>query len=229
MAVVTLATAIKGYAGILALGLLLAMPTRKTFLRGALPAALVSLAVTLPVAPHLLSGFGAMLKRNEFAFIPVWYNHSFKSLYFHVSPTGSDNARRYLLAFAAAVCFLTWWRLASAMRRGNPAMVTCRSILFASSALAFTVGMPVYSGPYNYLLVLPGLLLLATSFDSFATILRIGRRLAVPLGLCTAVALALALQMRWLGSDVPLAGIALVYLLVVLCVLALVPARRIAN
>ena len=227
MVLVTLAAAVKGYAAVLALGLLLAVPTRRAFIRAAWPAALTTAAVTLPVASHIKAGLAAMLMRNEFAFSgSSWHNHSFKSLFYNFNPARADDMRHFMLAFTAVVCVLSWWRLASAMRHGAQAEVTCRSILFASSALAFMVGMPAFSGPYNYTLVLPGLVLLATSFDRFVGILRLRLPLALPLGLCAAIALALALQLKMAGSVVTLGGIALVYLVLAAGILALVSGKR---
>jgi len=227
MVFVTLAAAIKGYAAVLALGLLLAVPTRRAFIRATWSAALTTVAVTLPVVSHLKAGLAAMLMRNEYAFAgDCWYNHSFKSFFYSFNPASADDMRRAMLAFTAAVCVLSWWRLAFAMRHGTRTEITCRSILFASSALAFMVGMPAYSGPYNLTLVLPGLVLFATSFDRFVDILRLRLPLALPLGLCAAVALALALHLRKAGSAMSLGGIALVYLVLATGILALVSGKR---
>jgi hypothetical protein len=223
MAIVTVAAAIKGYAAILALGLLLAAPTLRAFLRGAAAAVSVTLAVTLPAAHRLPAALAAMRGRNDFNFVPIWFNNSFKGLFFHISPAKSDMARYFMLALTAVACALGWWRLATAMRRGDRRAITCRAILFATTALALLVGMQAYSGPYNYLLVLPGLLLFATSFDHFAGILRLRPSVLVPVGATAVVALALALLTRWIGSDVPLAGIALVYMVVTFGGLAVVP------
>ena len=226
MAAVTVATAIKGYAGILAVGLLLAAPNRKAFVRGLLSAAGVTLALTLPVARHLRSGIAGMLMRKESNFHALWFNHSFKALYYHVDPAGAESARRNLLIFAILVTGLAWWRLRSAVRQGDETATYTRTILFGTSALAVMVGMPAYSGPYNYLLVLPGLLLLATSFDRFADTVRLRLTLAVPLGLGVIVALGLALPMHWPRTDVSLGVIALVYLLVTAGALSLAPPRK---
>jgi hypothetical protein len=230
MAAATLAAAIKGYAAILAIGLVLAAPNKKAFVRGVVSAAAVTLALVLPVATHLRGGIASMVKRNEFNFFPRWFNHSFKSLYFHVNPGSADLARRNLLIFAVVVVALAWWRLHATVRRGTQTATYTRSILFGTAALGLMIGMPVYSGPYNYLLVLPGLLLLATSFDRFAETLRLRLPLAVPLGLGAVVALGLGLAMRWSAeSEVPLGGIALVYLLFAIGALSLVPARWTAG
>jgi len=226
MVFVTLAAAIKGYAGVLALGLLLAVPNRRAFIRATWSAALTTVAVTLPVVSHLKAGLVAMLMRNDFGFADVWYNHSFKSLFYKFNPASADDMRRSMLAFTAVVCVLSWWRLASAMRHGTQTEITCRSILFGSSALALMIGMPAYSGPYNLALVLPGLVLFATSFDRFVDILRLRLTLALPLGLCATIALALALHLRKAGSEMTLGGIALVYLVLALGILALVSGKR---
>jgi hypothetical protein len=211
MALVTLAAAIKGYAAFLAMGLLLTAPTRKHFVRGLVSALVVTAAVTLPVASHLGKGLAAMQTRSAFFFTPVWYNHSYKSLFHHITPEGSDDARYAMLALTAVIMVLAGWRLSVAARRGDEPAVRARVVLFASAALALMVGMPVYSGIYNYLLVLPGLLLLASHVQSFAR--STGARVA--LGVSAPLALAFGLMMHRIGSEVPLAGIALVYLVLV--------------
>jgi len=226
MALLTVSAAIKGYAAILALGFLVAIPTRKEFVRGAISAAITSAVIVAPVAKHLVSGIKGMQMRSEFNFAPVWFNHSFKSLFYQFTPEKADTLRRYSLLLALVACGLSWWRLFSATRSGDRTNLASRAILFATAALVVMIGLPVYSGPYNYLLVLPGLLLLAICFDHVARALRIHWAVAPPLGISAVVALAAALKMRWIDSEVPLGGIALLYLVVALPVFALLPTHR---
>jgi hypothetical protein len=218
MTLVTLAAAIKGYAAFLAIGLLLAAPSRRHFVRGLIAAGLTTLAVTLPVASHLESGLAALRTRSEFFFKPVWYNHSFRSVFHHVTETDSETARYVMLGITALVTALSGWRLSVAARADDARAVTGRAVIFATAALALMVGMPFYSGIYNFVLILPGLLLLATRSSAFARS-HPGR---LALGLSAPLALALGLMMHKLGSEVPLGGIALVYFVLVAGALSLV-------
>jgi Glycosyltransferase family 87 len=224
MTAVTFAAAIKGYAVPVGVGLLLATRGRKQLLRGIAAATAVSLAVTVPVFQYLKHGFTAMLFRTEFSFVAIWFNHGFKNTFYEFEPKLGDPGRRWMLVLTFVIMLGALWRLMVATRKGTREEVTARVIVFAGTALALMIGLPVYSGPYNYLLVLPALILASTRYADFVELLKLHTPVAAVLGVVLAVALTLALMMRWLGHDlVTTPGIALV--LFVGCLATLVIAR----
>jgi len=226
MAAVTLAGAIKGYAVPVGVGLLLATRGRKQVLRGLAAATAVGLAVTVPVAKYLKQGFASMLTRTDYAYGAEWFNHSFKStIHTVLNAELADAGRTWMLCLTALVFLGSLWRLFVATRRGTEQELALRLIAFAGAGLTFMVGLPAYSASYNYLLVLPALLLVSTQFGDLDEILKLHPAVAVPLGLVLVVALGLALRERWIGHPIPLAGIALVLFVGILGVVAIAPGR----
>lgn len=220
MAAITLAGAIKGYAVPVGIGLLLATRGKKQVLRGLGAAAAVSLAVTVPVAQYLEHGFSSMLVRADFSFIPVWFNHSFKNAFFQFSEKLGDSGRRWMLVLTAVTMLGSLWRLIVAKRKGTKREIAARAVVFAGTALALAIGLPVYSAPYNYVLVLPAMLLVSTRFPDFVRLMQLRQPLANVLGLVLVSALALALRLRWFDHQVTLAGVALVAFVICMAVLA---------
>lgn len=227
MIAVTFAGAIKGYAVPLGIGLLIATRGRRQILQGLAGATAVALAVTVPLARYLKHGFESMLTRVDYSFDPVWYNHSFKNTFYQFSPKLADSARRWTLVGLAVVMLFALLRLFLACRKGTPREVTARVVIFAGVALALVIGFPAYAGPYNYVLVLPALVLASTHYEDFYDVLKLRNPIAIPLGMVLVLSLGLALRFRLLDSDgVTLAGIGLVVFAACLGVLTAAAPRR---
>ncbi len=210
MAAVTLAGAIKGYAVPVGVGLLLATRGRKQLVRAIAAATVVGLAVTVPVAAYLKHGFTSMLVRAEYSWVSIWFNHSFKNAFFQFEPKLGDPGRRFMLVTTGLIMVAALVRLVIATRKGASSEVTLRVIVFAGAGLALMIGLPVYSGPYNYLLVLPAMILVSTRFRAVYELLKLGVPVAVALGAGTVLALGLALQLRLLDHPHSLAAVGLV-------------------
>lgn len=227
---VTLSGAIKGYAVPMGVGLVLATLAtrgRKQFVHALVGGAVTTLAVTVPVARYLRHGFESMAQRTDFAFAAAWYNHSFTNTFFQFSPSLADAGRRWTLVLACVTAVGAWLRLFMAVRKGATNDVTLRVVVFAGSALAVAIGFPAFAGPYNYVLVLPALILASTRYEDLCAALKLRAAVAIPLGLVLVVALAFALRLRLLDSyPTTLAGIALVALVACLGVITAAGSRR---
>jgi hypothetical protein len=210
MVAVTTAGAIKGYAVPVGIGLLLATRGRKQILHALAGAAAVGLALTVPVHQYLIHGFQSMLFRVEFSWVSIWFNHSFKNAFFQFEPKLGDPGRRWMTVIGIAVMIGSGWRLFIASRRGTHWEVTARAIIFAGAALALMIGVPVYSGPYNYLLVLPALILASCHYREFCDVLRLEGILSNVLAVVLIAALALALRVKVVDRDWSLPAVALV-------------------
>lgn len=214
MAAATTAAAIKGYGVPVALGLLLAARDKRSFFRGLAAAAGVSLLLTVPAAPYLRQGFRSMLMRTDYLFLSVWWNHSFKNAFYTLVPSFADRGRLVMIAVGSAVAAASLFRLIVAVRRGTEAEVKLRAVLFTTAAAALMIGIPVYTGPYNYLLILPGAVFIALRFLDVSRILDLNRGAALSLGLGLISLLAFAFWARWRESEAPLAGFGLIILIV---------------
>ena len=184
----------------------------------------VTLLVTVPVARYLRHGFASMLKRTDF-FVNEWWNHSFKNTIHAFAPKLAEPGRLATILLAFIVTIAAAARLVAARRR-DAGELSLRVVAFVSAATSLMIGLPVYSGPYCYLMVLPGLLLLPIQLPDIQSILALGRSATLALGAGLLLCLALALRFRWLGSEVPLAGIALIGLLICLGTLTWMTAPR---
>ena len=226
MAAVTFAGAIKGYAVPVGVGLLLATRGQKQILRAVAAATAVGLLVTVPVAGYLKHGFTSMLVRAEYSWVSIWFNHSFKNAFYQFAPKLGDSGRRFMLVSSLLVMLAAWVRLLLAKRRGTSREVTLRVIVFAGAALALMIGLPVYSGPYNYLLVLPAMILASTRYRAVCEVLRLNHSVGIALGAALVMALGLALRLRLLDHPQSLAGVGLVLFVFCLGVMTVAGARR---
>ncbi len=225
MAAVTLAGAIKGYAVPVGVGLFLATRGRKQILHALAGAAAVGLAVTVPVHQYLVHGFQSMLFRMEFSWVSIWFNHSFKNAFYQFEPKLGDPGRRWMIVITILIMIGSGWRLVAASRQGTEREITVRAVTFAGTALALMIGVPVYSGPYNYLLVLPALILASARYRDFCDVLRLSRGVTHALAAVLIAALALALRVKWVDRDLTLAGVALVLFVGCLGVLTIAQPR----
>ncbi len=229
MVLVTLAGAIKGYAVPVGFGLLVMTPKWKPLFRALGATTAVALAVTLPVAKYLKHGFQSMLLRTDYAWSSVWYNHSFKNAFYQHGAKLGDAGRRFMIFLTLAIAFAALARLVQASTRGNARQVTLRIVAFAGAALALMIGIPAFAGPYNYVLVLPALILLATRYHDVADILELKPIFALLLGAGLTLALFWALELRSEKPFISRAADALVIFVLCLGSLTAVSGRRRAR
>lgn len=228
MAAIAFAGAIKGYAVPVGVGLLLATRGKRQITHALAGAVVVGLAVTIPVHQYLLHGFQSMFLRLEFSWVSVWFNHSFKNAFFQFEPRLGDPGRRAMIVLTTAIMIGAGFRLFVASRRGTRRELTVRSVTFAGAALALMIGVPAYSGPYNFLLVFPALILVSIRYRDFFAALRLSSGVTHALGFVLVASLALALRVKIVDRDYSLPAIALVLFVGCLGVLTIAQPRHAA-
>ena len=169
------ATAIKAYPALLALGLALLAMQFRVWRRAALGAAAAVAVLVLPVAEYLPLGVKASIYRANM-FWPMWLNHSFKTLVWHtISEQGSDQGGLLLTVLALVIAMISGWRARQLRQLQRPAAATFAVVLFSTAALVTVICSSHLSVPYNLVLVVPGVVVLAASQDRMVESFGIGR------------------------------------------------------
>lgn len=225
LTLLTLSSAIKGYTAPLTFGLLLTIPSRKEFLRALAGAVAVTAMLTLPALPYLASGARALSERISYFFIIEWFNHSFKAVFEQLIPNYSDTARKLTCAVTLLFAAVAGFRVGRSARASNAEALIVDVVLFAGLTCGLMVGLPVYSGPYNYVVVLPALLIAGVAYPSFVASTKLSAPSAALLGALCLLSLWGALQVRWIGSTLSMAGLGLLGHIFVASWLAIAPRR----
>jgi hypothetical protein len=226
LALVTIAGALKGYAVPVGLGLLVTTRGWRPFLRALAGGAGAALALSLPVLKYLKQGFAAMAIRTDFAWESNWFNHSFKNAFYQHAPKHGDDGRRLMILLTLSIMLGALARLLCATRKGTKRDVTVRVTTFAGAAMALMIGLPAYSGPYNYLFVLPALLLLSTRYHDVAELLDLRGIWLPAVGAGLGLATLWALKLRTEDGHVSLAADGLVLFVLCLGVVTALPGPR---
>jgi hypothetical protein len=159
------AVSMKGYPVLLGIGLFL-LGLRRGGWRAELAGVLAGLVFWLaPVLPYLHDGFIAALSHAGGFFTEAWINHSFRNLFFHVSPGLADPGRWTMGLLGLLVSAGCCWQAHLALRRADSRATAVWLPVFATSALVTMVGMSTLSYIYNQILVLPGVLFLLCTGD----------------------------------------------------------------
>jgi hypothetical protein len=159
------AASMKGYPVLLGVGLFL-LGLRRGGWRAELAGVLAGLVFWLaPVLPYLHDGFIAALSHANGFFTPHWLNHSFRNLFFHLSPGLADPGRWAMVLLGLLVSAGCWRQAHLALRHEDARATAVWLPVFATSALMTMVGMSTLSYIYNQILLLPGVLVLLCTGD----------------------------------------------------------------
>jgi hypothetical protein len=153
--VLVIGTSMKGYGGVLLLGLVISCAGDggfKKLLIGSLAGLVPLMAFTAPFAATGLRV--ALYQSADFSF--HWMNHSFKHVGFALSPSVAEFVRYALSLLTLAATAALWWRYRTARTAGSEN--ACSALILAATAsIALMLGFSATSAPYNLVLVLPGL------------------------------------------------------------------------
>jgi hypothetical protein len=207
------AASIKGYGGLLAIGLGLLFINRRQVLKAAGGSVAALLVLVAPVARYL-PGAVRNVRHRAGVFDDNWYNHSFRNLGDHLSPSLAAPAQIGLGLVALAAAVLCWLRARRALREDEQTKAVWLA-LFAAASLGTLVGFTASSYSYNLILVLPGALVLGLSQAGLARQAALARWSTALLGSgIVAVLIALFLpRLPW--TKFPLASVGLAGFLVV--------------
>jgi hypothetical protein len=225
----------KGYAILLAVGLVLLALQRRRWKPVALGGALAVVIFVLPVARYMGEAVKAVRARADM-FWAVWYNHSFTNAVAYWFPAWAPRGRIVLLVLALATSAATWIGVKRAFARGRRGDTALWTIAFAAASLGTMIGYSGLSISYNLIMLLPGVLILVATQD------RLGRSIAMPgwaqpvLGLALLSSGFLLFRYRLggdgipgYGSGAPASAFGLVLVIATLfavCVRAFVSARK---
>ncbi len=165
----------------------------------------------LPVARHVPDGFRAAAFFSN-SFERSWINHGFENLAWSVAGEGMAGIGRIALTvLALVVTVLVFVRTRRAFATGTPADAARWLSWFGVCAGATMVGYPGFSGAYNLVLLLPGIVVAVLSQDRFADAAGLGSRGRAILG-ATALAATVLVVFGKLpfSSTFPLASVGLV-------------------
>jgi len=159
------AAAMKGYPALLGIGLFF-LGLRRGGWRGEVLGVVAGVLLWLvPVLPYLHDGFIAAVSHAVGFFDPIWFNHSFANVFFHLSPGWVAPGRGAMVLLGIGVCAGCWWQARGALGREDGAAATWWLCMFATASLTAMVGLSTLSYIYNQILILPGVLVFLSCGD----------------------------------------------------------------
>jgi hypothetical protein len=218
MFITAVATALKGYPIVFAIGLALLALRRDTWKR-ALVGGLAGLAVIVaPVLPYMREGMQGVGARR-LLFYTWWLNHSFRNTMLHIFHDHFAGLflTRAIEVFVLAVVVACWLKARRALA-GSVQHATTWVVLFATLALALMIGFSRTSVSYDLILVMPGVLIVAAAQRQVGRELRFSSRWVHGFGFVLAVGLIMMFKFRLDGppgsfEGFPLAGLGLIVVL----------------
>jgi hypothetical protein len=214
----TVGTVIKGYPIVFAIGLAALALRRDTWKRALAGGIAGLLLMVAPVLPYMREGMEGVRARR-LMFFTWWLNHSFRNLMFHVFGRGLWLTRVIEVAVLAVVVIC--WIKARRVLRGRREEAATWLVLFATMSLALMIGLSRTSVSYDLVLVMPGLLIIATVQRQLGRELRFSPKWEHGFGFAFAVALILVFKFRYEGppnsfEGFPLAGLGFLVALAVI-------------
>jgi hypothetical protein len=153
--VLVIGTSMKGYGGVLLLGLLVACAGDRAFKKLLIGSLVGLVPLVVLTAPFAATGLRVALYQSaDFSF--HWMNHSFKHVGFAISPSAAEVVRYALSLLALVATAALWWRYRTARTAENENAGSAL-LLAATASIALLLGFSATSAPYNLVLVLPGL------------------------------------------------------------------------
>jgi hypothetical protein len=215
------AALIKPYAALFAVGIVGVAVERRRWRQLAV-AAVAALLLVLPVARFWPESVRAVRPRAEL-FWPSWQNWSLANVSYAIRPGFAEPGRVLLCALCAAVATLAWLRLRRALNAGDAAARALWLTLFAVCALEAMIGWARTAYDYAMVMLLPGMIVLALVQPYLHDRLALTQRARVAAGAWLTLVLGAFWLVRpwWKNTPVPLAGFAIVALVVTIGVVAL--------
>jgi hypothetical protein len=203
-------TLIKGYAVLVSLGLGLLLLERRRWPR-ALAGGCAALAVfVLPVAAYVPDAITPLLWRADLKLRPLWVNHSFWTVFWHLSPAVATTGRMAMGGLALLVTGVSWLRLRRALAGEADGPLAFWLVLFTTMALIATIGTSRTSFIYNLPLLLPGLLVLLVAGVRSSGGVALARGETLLFGIAEVATGALLFAFRGPSRTLSLTGIGLI-------------------
>ena len=221
-------TSIKGYAVLLAIGIV-ALAFDRGRWKTPLLAAGIAIALVVVPAGHLLGESARAIAFRKDMFWAVWYNHSFSNAAYTLAPSAKERGRHIITLFALAVTVAAWVQARRTQSRGRPEAAALWLVAFGVASLGTMIGYSALSVSYNLIMVLPGVVVLVVCQRRLDTATRPAPWFAHPLGAGLLASTFMLFSYRLGGSGPPLNGTGLASsafgLILILVILAVVLAR----
>lgn len=202
------AVALKGYAVLLAAGLGLLSLKRTSWKPALLGTLLSTLLFVVPVARYLPDAVTIIAHQHqEDVARIIWFNHSFRSLLFHLSSALAGPGQWVLVGLSLLVSLYCWVQSRAALGRQDSSRAALWLTLFATSSLSVVLAAGETSYVYNLVIMLPGALIFVLAREPLAKTWGLSPSGTVVLGTLQAATIFCLLKCRLWSPTLSLAGI----------------------